>query len=564
MRAELFSVGQLERHAKSMAEWHEVALASGGRGGANTLLARLAANGVALSEGYALVTEAVERGRQITPAAEWFIDNYPLIEEQIRTARKHLPRDYNRELPRLANGSSPATPRVYDIALELISHSHGRVDSEGLRAFVAAYQTVAPLRLGELWAIPIMLRLALIENLRRVVAAVTAGRRDRESAAYWVGEMVDVAASDPAGVVLVLADMVEESPILTNAFVAELASRLQGQGAALVLAMSWLEQRLAEQAQTVDQVFHQASQSQAADQVSIGNSIGSLRFLSATDWRDFVEAMSVVEQTLREDPSGAYTTMDFATRDRYRHVVEQIARRTSRAEGEVAKAAVDLSRRAQRNGAARLAHVGYFLIDRGRRSLEREVRATSSVSQRLQGVAQWSRIGLYGGAILLLTAVATVLLGRLAGFHTRGWSAAAWWVLLAICASQVAISFVHWAATILVPPKVLPRLDFASGIPTEHRTVVAVPTMLTDLDEVDAQAGALEVRYLANRDPNLSFALLSDFRDAPTETVSTDDALLGRARLAIEALNTKYCRPNGPACLSACRTATSADACWRR
>src|SRR5688572_4835251 len=162
LRAELFSVGQLERHARTMAEWHEIGPARGR--GADRLLARLAENSAVLRDAYALVTAAVRRGRQITPAAEWFIDNYHLIEEQIRTARRHLPRDYNRELPRLANAPAPGTPRVYDIAFELISHSHGRVDGEGLLAFVASYQSIRPLRLGELWAIPIMLRLALIEN----------------------------------------------------------------------------------------------------------------------------------------------------------------------------------------------------------------------------------------------------------------------------------------------------------------------------------------------------------------------------------------------------------------
>ena len=175
-----------------------------------------------------LVTEAIRRGTRITPAAEWFIDNYYLIEEQIRLARRHLPRGYSRELPRLENAFVPGTPRVYDITLELISHSHGRLDIESLRAFITAYQALHPLRLGELWAIPIMLRLALIENLRRVVAGVSAGRQDRERAKYWVEQMLEVAASDPAKVVLVLAEMIKEEPPLTLAFVAEFASRLQG------------------------------------------------------------------------------------------------------------------------------------------------------------------------------------------------------------------------------------------------------------------------------------------------------------------------------------------------
>ena len=193
MRAELFSVSQLDQHARALAGRREIGPARG----PDQLLPRLADNEIALRQAYELVTQAVTRGRRITPAAEWFIDNYHLIEEQVRTARRHLPRRYNRELPRLANGPTPGIPRVYDIALELISHSHGRVDSESLRAFVAAYQGVCPLRLGELWAIPIMLRLALLENLRRLVASVTAGRTERERAGDWVERMLETAVSEP-------------------------------------------------------------------------------------------------------------------------------------------------------------------------------------------------------------------------------------------------------------------------------------------------------------------------------------------------------------------------------
>src|SRR3954452_2880027 len=295
LRAELFSIGQLEQHAKSLAAWHDVERGGVAVGrGPDRLLPRLDENEVVLRDAYELVTDAVKRGRRITPAAEWFLDNYHLIEEQIRTARRHLPRGYSRELPRLTSGPAAGHPRVYAIALELISHADGRADADSLRAFVAAYQSVSPLKLGELWAIPIMLRLALLENLRRVAVHVTAARRERERATYWVEQMAEVSAKDPGSVVLVLADMVRENPPLTTAFVAEFASRLQGQGPALVFAVTWLEQRLAERGQTIEPVFQEASQNQAADQVSIGNSIGSLRFLGAAEWRDFVDAMSAV------------------------------------------------------------------------------------------------------------------------------------------------------------------------------------------------------------------------------------------------------------------------------
>jgi cyclic beta-1,2-glucan glucanotransferase len=534
MRAELFSVSQLERHARTIAGWHELASAPPHD---DWLLARLGDNEVALRDAYRLVTDAVQRGRQITPAAEWFIDNYHLIEEQIRTARRHLPRAYNRELPRLANAPVPGTPRVYHLALELISHAHGRVDLEGLRAFVASYQEIQPLRLGELWAIPIMLRLALLENLRRVVMAVTAGRRDREAAAHWVGKMLAAATAHPTDVVLVLADMVAADPPLTNAFVAELLSRVQAQGSALAFPMSWIEQRLAEAGETVEHVYELATQSQAADQVSIGNSIGSLRLLGAIDWRDFVEAMSAVERTLRGDP--AYPTMDFATRDHYRHAVETIARRAGLPEDDVANAAIRLG--AGRTG--RTAHVGYVLIDGGRRALERAVGLRRSPARLMRDTCRALRHVIYGGAIASITALATIAFVALTPIAPG----LAWCALVAACASELAVALVHWVATLVVTPRILPRLDFSRGIPADHRTMVAVPAMLTDAAEIDELVEALEVRFLANRDPNLAFALITDFRDADTEVTAGDDALVAHAAAAIAALDAKYRAPPGAA-----------------
>jgi cyclic beta-1,2-glucan synthetase len=240
------------------------------------------------------------------PGREWLLDNFYLIEEQISTAKRHLPKGYSRELPRLARGPSAGCPRVYDLALEIIAHGDGRVDTESLGRFVAAYQTVTALKLGELWAIPIMLRLALIENLRRVGVRIAPGWDERNLADSWADRMTEIAEQDPKSLILVIADMARSGPPMVGAFVAELARRLQGRGPALALPLTWIEQRLSESGLTIEQLVQSENQQQAADQVSISNSIGSLRVLGAMDWRDFVETTSVVERTLREDPAGVY------------------------------------------------------------------------------------------------------------------------------------------------------------------------------------------------------------------------------------------------------------------
>ena len=541
LRAELFSADQMERHGRTLAESHRLA----GEGRRDHLLGRLVENESVLVGSCNLLMSAVRANRRITPAGEWLLDNFYLIEEQIRTARRHFPKRYSRELPLLASGPSAGLPRVYDIALEAIAHGDGRVDPESLNRFVAAYQKVEELRLGELWAIPIMLRLALIENLRRVGARVAAGMLDRNQADAWADQMILVAEKDPKSLILVIADMARSNPPLVNSFVAELARRLQGHSSALALPLTWIEQRLSESGHTIEQLVQSETQSQAANQVSISNSIGSLRFLSAMDWREFVESMSAVEHKLREDPGGVYPQMDFATRDRYRHVVEKLARYSGVSEVEIARKAVQLSHQDNTSGApdgqARAGHVGYYLVDKGLYTLQRAAGVRLPVLEILRGLCSRAPLAGYLGGIAVITATMTacfVLEARGAGLP--GWGLALMIVAAAIASSQLAVALMNWVATLFAAPHPLPRLDYSQGIPVDCRTLVVVPTMLSSPATVIELAEALEVRFLANRDPHLHFALLTDHTDAKSETLPEDETLERIAREQIEALNRKY------------------------
>lgn len=538
LRSELFGADQMAQHGKALATSHAV---FPGRG-PDQLLPRLDSNEAALIGVCRLLTSALTQGRRIVPAGEWLLDNFYLIEEQIRTTRRHLPRNYSRELPRLGPGPAAGRPRVHDLALEVVAHGDGRVDAETLTRFIVAYQTVTPLTLGELWAIPIMLRLAVIENLRRVGVRIAAGWTERDLAGSWADRMSATAESDPKSLILLVADMARSNPPMVSAFVAELTRRLQGRGPALALPLTWIEQRLSESGDTIDQMVHSENQQQAADQVSISNSIGSLRVLSALDWRTFVESVSTVEATLHEDPGDVYAGMDFGTRDRYRHAVEALARRSGLAEGRVARLAVSLAQRSGRSGAeAPAQHVGHYLVGDGLPSLEQ------ATGMRVPRRLAWRRAAgamtllPFLGSIALLSAGFAWLLTMLwqesgpAGW--TGWPVAALGVL---AGSQPAVSLVNWMASLLVAPRVLPRMDFEHGIPREARALVVVPTMLTENGDIDALIEALEVRFLANRDPSLHFGLLTDFGDAETEHRPGDAALIDAAVARIEGLNRQY------------------------
>ncbi|MES2046872.1 MAG: glucoamylase family protein, partial [Pseudomonadota bacterium] len=534
----------MEQHGRILANAHKL---SAGQG-RDHLLSRLADNEEVIIDACNQLTEAIKLGRQVTPAAEWLLDNFYLIEEQIRTAKRHLPKNYSKELPRLLRGNSAGRPRVYDIALEIISHGDGRIDLESLSSFVAAYQQVTTLKLGELWAIPIMLRLALIENLRRVAAHLSIARSHRDLACSWADDMAKIAEKDPNSLILLVADMARSNPPMESSFVAELVRRLQGQSPALLLPLTWLSHRLGEIGLSIEQMVQLESQQQAADQVSISNSIGSLRFLSAMDWRDFVESMSLVEQILQKDPANIYAKMDFATRDHYRHVVENISKHCTLSEVEVADHAIrfasnsnSTSQEFEQQTDNRKTHVGYFLIGHGVRELERSVAYQLPLMKELKRVGSHMPLSIYLGSIFILTLIATgIIFFRAYRDGVADYVIALLAFLGMIASSQLALSMVNWLATLLTQPRLLPRMDFSQGIPIESSTLVVVPTMLFTKTNIDSLTEALEIHFLANRDSNLRFCLLTDFADAPTETMPADASLLKYLKKNIDELNEKY------------------------
>ena len=539
LRSELFSVKQLKRHAAALARQHTI----DPRPGADRLLRRLADNERVLLEAYSVVTAAGTPGERMVPTEAWLLDNFYLIEQQISLARRHLPRGYSRELPRLAEGHSAGFPRIYDLALELISHMDGRVDSENVTQTIAAYQTVEPLKLGELWAFPIMLQLALLENLRRVGVRIAQRRQERDAAITWADRMFNAAESDPKQLIQLLAEFAQADVPLTAPFVEKFYDRLQAQGPAMAFVQTWVEQKLLEQGITATKLSEAAGRTTAVNQISIANSIGSLRSIGTMDWKLHVESLSVVEKILCRDPSGFYAGQDFATRDRYRAVIEGVTRGSVHSEITVARQAIALAQAAAlKHGLLdRRAHVGYYLIDCGRPNLEQAADCRLPWRTRLARACRHVRLSLYLGPILLLTLLMTAgLLDGFDGLEVQNWRY--WFIAITgmVSASALAVALANQAVTMLLPPLALPRLDFSEGIPPASCSMVIVPALLNSQQAFDSLLDAQEIRYLGNRDPNLFFALLTDFHDASEQTLPQDSSLLAYARAAVEALNETY------------------------
>src|SRR6058998_3632165 len=368
IRAELFGIERLEQHAESLAAAQAV-MRQPRRG--RRLLQRVEHNGRVLRDAHRVIAKAIREERAITPAAEWLVDNFHLVDEQLREIRDDLPTGFYRELPKLADGPLAGYPRVYGIAWAFVAHTDSRLDPESLRRFVRAYQRVQPLTIGELWAVAITLRVVLVENLRRLAESIVRGRAARQEADLLADELLGVGGA--AGAVAPAARGLArfESGPLVTAFAVQLVQRLREQDRAVTPALRWLDQRLEAQGTTSDDIVRLEHQRQAAMNVTVRNVIMSMSLMSALDWTEFFESVSLVDEVLRAGTT--YRAMDFVTRDRYRHAIEELARGSGRSELDVAREAVLHATRAGSGDDphdARRDDPGYYLIAKGRRALE--------------------------------------------------------------------------------------------------------------------------------------------------------------------------------------------------
>ena len=530
-RDELLSIERLEERALALAA--SFTIDPSPRRRARNIFPRFDDNARVLRQAYRTLADDVRTGQFITAAAEWLLDNFHLVTSEIRDIHLHLPGAYYRQLPTLASREHAGHTRIYAMAVELVRHSDSRIDRQQLAVFVNSYQRVAPLTIGELWAWPSMLKLALIENLRRLAAETLDSRRARHAADAYVTrierESGDVMRPLP--------------PALGIASVVQLLHRLREYGLRLSSIRTAVEEHLASHETTAEAAIRGEHQRQAADQVSVANAITSLRLCSALDWRQYVESVSLVEHVLQRDPAGAYGRMDFLSRDRQRQAVEELAAPSGDAQVRVALRAVESARQAAATGspADRAAHVGYHLIDQGRRDLEVDVAYRPRLASRARRLVFAHATILYLGPIAIMTALLIAGIAAYARYEGASASAlAALVLLLLIPAADIAIALAQRVVAWAIPPRRLPRLDFTDRLPDDARTMVVVPTMLTSTDSVAALLEHVEVLALGNLDPRIHFAILSDFTDADARDLPGDSAILAAARAGIENLNRRF------------------------
>jgi len=493
-----------------------------------------------LRRAYAVARVAVAEQRRIEPAAEWLLDNFYLVRTQLRELAPALSARTFSKLPRIAEGGDVA-PRALTLARAYVAYVDGRIEPEQVGRFLAAYQEETALDIAELWTVPVLLRLALVERLAQGARVIAQRLDEYASAEYWAGYLIDMAGKDASGMLMYVADMARITTAITPAWVAEFYRLLEGKHPSLALALTWAEQQLDQRGLSVAHVIDAESRAQAADQVSIANCINALRLASRHNWSDTIEEVCAVDRILGGDPAQTYAQMDFTTRGIYRHAVEILSQRARIAETELAQRAVATARDAvSPTGDPRVNHVGYHLIGGGRAAFERALAATPPPRARVATALRAWPATFYLGALALLTAAITF---GAAHNNLHGLPLPLDLTLLValfVAASHPAVAILNWLVSVLVPPRLLPRLSFSGGIPDDCRTLIVVPWLFGSQRGLSEQLDALEIRYLGNRDPNLHFALLTDFPDASEREMPGDEALLSAAVEGIERLNAKY------------------------
>jgi cyclic beta-1,2-glucan synthetase len=533
----MLSPAQVHEHALRIAENHQV----DPKQNRNTrLLKGLEQSRLWVRQVCSDLSAATRLEQSATPAAEWILDNEYIIEESARDVLLNLPKHFYRKLPMLSAAPYRGLPRIYGLAKELVLQTGLRLDRENILAFIEAYQTRHTLSIGELWAVPQMLRIALIESIQNLATTAMADLRERQLADFWANRLIAANRRDPNLLFSILAELAAAEPSPGAYFGAQLIGHLYDEAAALAPVQSWLERTLRE---SLNDLNLREQNRRTMEQIASSNAFTSLRQLDLLDWRDVFEQLSRVEQVLKLDPSGVYPEMDFDTRDRCRRSIEELAHRSGQSEERVAQRAIGMATQFMHDSAEdeRRHHVGTWLTGEGRREFARFMECREAAGFR---ALQWVYRHYAAVYFLVFGAFSALLVSLITGFAMNGQTPGIRLftaLLLLVPVSQLSIEVVNYFVTRLLPARTLPKMDFEdSGIPDAFRTLVVVPMMMADDETIRAEAEKLEIRYLANKEANLLFSLFPDYTDSHLLRREDDTRLLRAAIEHIEDLNVRH------------------------
>jgi cellobiose phosphorylase len=495
-----------------------------------------------LVETYRVLAKAAKQNRELSSAGEWLIDNFYIVQEQIVQLKEDLPESYYRKLPKLMEGEYRGFPRTYEIVQRLAAISDNILDQDNTTVAIRAYQQEDILDLGEMWSVPLMIRLALIIRLAERSKKLLQDRRIQDEIEQVLNQHLANEVEEPGFVLRKLSDIVDNKRD-TIRFLVILSQRLQNRGMLTETERRWFNYKFSKWDTNLEEQLHSRTQTTSRLHLSIQNAISSLRVASETDWSHFVEDCSIVDHILRLDPADMYQQMDFSTRDRYRKRVEQLSECSEYTEQDVAEKALLMAESSAQNGTSdksKKVHIGYYLVGDGYEKLADNLAYKRPFREWLLQKAErhplfyFSMISLHLFVLIGIVALFTNF------FMYQGWLIGVTILATFFPALELSIVSTNRILSFVVPPRIMPKLEFKTDIPDEYRTVVIVPTLLSSVEDVRAQFELLEIRALANANQSLQFILLSDFHDAPLQTMESDQALLDEAHRQVNRLNLQY------------------------
>jgi cyclic beta-1,2-glucan synthetase len=543
---------ELEKHAFEISTYYSHTKNTNCR---RKLIRNLDSSYKKIIKGYDYIDKDVKNRREIVPAAEWLLDNLYLIEKEYKAIKHDMPESYYKNLPVISKGIMKGYPRVYHIAVEIVSHTDGIVDENTIEIFVKAYQKNTVLNSGELWALPIMLRIALIQNISKIVSLIIYAQEEKRRGDLLADRLID--AHNEERLAEEIQQLSREKIFFSSHFVERLIKVLRDNGVDNTEVYEWIDEKLEIIQTSVEKLIIKEHHQEANFQLSIGNCINSIRSIEALNWRDAFEKLSYVEQILKTDPSGVYEKMDFESRDHYRHRLERLARYMRVAESYVARKAVECAEECDYGSEDTYKrHIGYYLIDDGINTLKSKLNFRDRTHAKVADIIKGRAVAYYTGTIILGIVLIGALILRLSAMNyplVVGWRYFVAAVALIIPVSEIVVSITNWSINHLINPRFVPKLAFDEGIPVESSTVVVIPTLINSEDRVQELVNDMEIYYLANHEDNLYFALLGDFKDSDKEVEEKDKAIADAALKAVEALNKKYCKNRGEIFYFLCR-----------
>ena len=499
-----------------------------------------------IKEVYKLLNEHLEIGIPIHPAGEWILDNLYIIEEAIKNICKELTLKKYTNFLGIANGRYEGFARIYVLAGEMVAYTDGKINGENLKQMLMAYQNKKSLSMNEIWNIGLFIQIVLIENIREICEYIYSCQMQKEKVENILSKFFNTKVKPSHATVI---NSIKLTP-MRNSFIEYMSYRLKKYGRKAFAYLNILEEEVEKTGNDISEIVKKEHFDVAVKKVLVGNAIITLKNISRVNFLEIFESINGVEDILKQDPAQQYDKMDVDTKTYYRNKIQEISKKTKISEIYIAKKCLELSKKAKEKletndiNDERKTHIGYYLIDKGRNELAKEL-----VNKNIRLLSNETKVNYYIFGIWSITIILalTLSIGEyfLLAKHINNSIlntiyTSVIFIISIIPIENIVTKITQYILSKIVKPKVIPKLDFQNGIPEEYATVVAIPTILNSKEKVKKLMEKLEVYYIANKSDNLYFTLLGDCTTENTENAPFDDEVIKEGIEQTKKLNEKY------------------------